>query len=257
MPAVPPSRKQAVASASSGTVLSRYWWIGAIAVFGAGVLVGRLSGGDGQVHMFSGDDRSSALQQEQLARFQAEDRANRAEETLVRLEKEERERLKTERLAMEEKSSHPVQEPAGKEERDLFEDPSVVGRPAGDFIDSTVAVASSPAGSGGLGSGDAREWRSKYRYAAIKYNRLVGNYDRLQKKYMELTGADGGKNGIVTGNMFYRVLRRSTKEELNRVNKELNGGVSTRRVRDVRSHIEALEEREKWLRNKAGELGIE
>ncbi len=244
---------------SAGAGWRWVWPILVVTVFGMGVVTGRLSRNDVTGTEGAGETFSEALEQERLTRFSAEDRAERAEKTLLKLEQMERERLAAENLALagqrDKAAAGGADVPDDRKMGDDHEmlDPTVVGRPLGDVMD---AVGEAPPESP-LGSGDAREWRSKYRYAALKYNRLVSNYDRLQKKYIELTGADGGRNGIVTGSMFYKVLRRSTREELDRVRKELNGGVSTRRVRDVQSHLDALNEREAWLKRKAREMGIE
>ncbi len=222
--------------------------------------------GPGASPLSDGRAPAGSLEEERLVRLSAEERAERAEATLMKLEQQERDRLETERLNLAERQDQFVatgDDKASSATSGMMLDPTVVGRPTGDMmkalgVDDGVGEASPGSqASPPLGSGDAREWRSKYRYAALKYNRLVSNYDRLQKKYMEMTGADGGKNGIVTGSMFYKLLRRSTREELDRVRKELNGGVSTRRVREVQFHIEALEERESWLKRKAHEMGIE
>lgn len=104
---------------------------------------------------------------------------------------------------------------------------------------------------------DARDWESRYKYAALKYNRLVADYGRLQKKYILLTGADGGANGIVTGAQLYQSLRESTRQEINSIGETIRKGVRTGKKRQLELHVKELEERERWLRETARRFGIE
>lgn len=107
------------------------------------------------------------------------------------------------------------------------------------------------------GSDDVDNWESRYKYAVYKYNVLVGNYDRLQKKYIFLTGADGGSKGIVTGAQFYRQLQDSTKTEINSISQTIRKGVRTGEKKELELQRDGLEERERWLRSSARKAGIE
>lgn len=104
---------------------------------------------------------------------------------------------------------------------------------------------------------EARDWESRYKYAAYKYNKLVSDYDKLQKKYIVLTGADGGSKGIVTGAQFYQSLKESNKQEINDVWNTIRKGVRTGKKKELELHQKELEDRERWIRSMARRYGIE
>ncbi len=103
---------------------------------------------------------------------------------------------------------------------------------------------------------EARDWESRFKYAAYKYNKLIQDYDRLQKRYIELVGFDGGKNGIVTGAELYKALKASNDRDLKSLDDLYRGGIKTSKMKEWELHKKELEGRGQWIKETAKALGI-
>ncbi len=95
---------------------------------------------------------------------------------------------------------------------------------------------------------NAEEWKNRYDYAAMKYNRLVGDYTKLRNKYKELVGVSEGKGGVITGLQFYQYLLADNREKLDEINKKIRRGVRTSELKEVQAHKAELESRDWWIR---------
>lgn len=104
---------------------------------------------------------------------------------------------------------------------------------------------------------EAREWKSRYRYAAIKFNKLASDYAKLHKKYIELTGAGGATKGLITGEQFYRFLRGENKEKLDRCWDEKKKSLRLWERKRVEEDERIYTDRDSWLRRMAIRIGIE
>ena len=134
-------------------------------------------------------------------------------------------------------------------------------------VNSSNSISSNPVGSGngvddlkktsGLISQEAKEWKSRYRYAAIKFNRLTANYAQLHKKYLSLTGAGGATKGVITGEQFYRLLRNENKVMRDRCWEEKKKSLRLPDRKKVEEDERLYTDRDSWLRNMAIRIGIE
>ncbi len=105
---------------------------------------------------------------------------------------------------------------------------------------------------------DAKEWRDRYRYAALQYNKVVADYNRLRKEYLKVMGKAGSRGGkLVTGAQFYQVLQKDTKAEIDRLdNKYRQGGLRHAELRELEQERDAMRQRKIWLKNMADKYRV-
>lgn len=104
---------------------------------------------------------------------------------------------------------------------------------------------------------EAKEWKSRYRYAAMRFNKLATDYSQLYKRYIELTGAGGATKGIVTGAQFYRFLRKENKQKLDHCWEEKKKGLRLHERQELERDERVYADRDSWLRRMAIRIGIE
>ena len=112
-----------------------------------------------------------------------------------------------------------------------------------------------PLSSGGLASPD---WKERYQYAALKYNQVVEDYNRLKKLYMNLVGRSGAAGGLVTGAQFYKALRKDTRAEARKLDERyMKGGMRGSELRELERSRDEMRHRDWWLKKMARQFQID
>lgn len=98
----------------------------------------------------------------------------------------------------------------------------------------------------------AEDWRERYNYAALKYNRIVEDYSKLRKQYLGLVGRAGKSGKLVTASQFYQILREDTKLEQRQLDAKFSkGGLRAAEYRELENKREELRHRDWWLKKMA------
>ncbi len=98
----------------------------------------------------------------------------------------------------------------------------------------------------------AEDWRERYNYAALKYNRIVEDYAKLRKQYLNLVGRAGKSGKLVTASQFYQILRQDIKVEQRQLdNKFSKGGLRAAEYRELENKRDELRHRDWWLKKMA------
>lgn len=93
------------------------------------------------------------------------------------------------------------------------------------------------------------DWKERYQYAALKYNRVVEDYNRLRKLYMNLVGQGGAASGLVTGAQFYKALRKDTRVEARKLDERyMKGGLRGSELRELERSRDEMRHRDWWLK---------
>lgn len=99
------------------------------------------------------------------------------------------------------------------------------------------------------------DWKERYQYAAMKYNRVVEDYNRLRKLYGNLAGKGGG---AVTGGQFYRALRKDTRAEARKLDERyMRGGLRGSELRELERSRDEMRHRDWWLKKMARQFQID
>lgn len=102
------------------------------------------------------------------------------------------------------------------------------------------------------------DWKERYQYAALKYNRVVEDYNKLRKLYMKLVGKSGGAGGVVTGAQFYRALRQDTRAEARKLDERyMRGGMRAAELRELERSRDEMRHRDWWLKKMANQFRID
>lgn len=102
------------------------------------------------------------------------------------------------------------------------------------------------------------DWKERYQYAALKYNRVVEDYNRLRKLYMNLVGQGGAATGLVTGAQFYRALRKDTRVEARKLDERyMRGGLRGSELRELERSRDEMRHRDWWLKKMARQFRID
>lgn len=102
------------------------------------------------------------------------------------------------------------------------------------------------------------DWKERYQYAALKYNRVVEDYNRLRKLYMGMVGKSGADGVLVTGAQFYKALRKNTREEMRKLDERyMKGGLRGSELRELENSRDEMRHRDWWLKKMARQFRIE
>ena len=102
------------------------------------------------------------------------------------------------------------------------------------------------------------DWKERYQYAALKYNRGVEDYNRLRKLYMGMVGKSGADGVLVTGAQFYKALRKNTREEMRKLDERyMKGGLRGSELRELGNSRDEMRHRDWWLKKMARQFRIE
>lgn len=102
------------------------------------------------------------------------------------------------------------------------------------------------------------DWKERYQYAALKYNRVVEDYNRLRKLYMNLVGQGGAASGLVTGAQFYKALRKDTRVEARKLDERyMKGGLRGSELRELERSRDEMRHRDWWLKKMARQFQID
>lgn len=102
------------------------------------------------------------------------------------------------------------------------------------------------------------DWKERYQYAALKYNRVVEDYNRLRKLYMNLVGQGGAATGLVTGAQFYKALRKDTRAEARKLDEQyMKGGLRGSELRELERSRDEMRHRDWWLKKMARQFRID
>lgn len=102
------------------------------------------------------------------------------------------------------------------------------------------------------------DWKERYQYAALKYNRVVEDYNRLRKIYMNLVGQGGAASGLVTGTQFYKALRKDTRAEARKLDERyMRGGLRGSELRELERSRDEMRHRDWWLKKMARQFQID
>lgn len=102
------------------------------------------------------------------------------------------------------------------------------------------------------------DWKERYQYAALKYNRVVKDYNRLRKLYMNLVGQGGAATGLVTGAQFYKALRKDTRAEARKLDERyMRGGLRGSELRELERSRDEMRHRDWWLKKMARQFRID
>lgn len=98
----------------------------------------------------------------------------------------------------------------------------------------------------------AEDWRERYNYAALKYNRIVEDYAKLRKQYLNLVGRAGKSGKLVTASQFYQILRQDIKLEQRQLDAKFSkGGLRASEYRELENKRDELRHRDWWLKKMA------
>ena len=104
----------------------------------------------------------------------------------------------------------------------------------------------------------AEDWKERYQYAALQYNRVVEDYNRLRKLYMNLVGRSGAAGGLVTGAQFYKALRKDTRMEARKLDERyMKGGLRGSELRELERSRDEMRHRDWWLKKMAHQFQID
>ena len=104
----------------------------------------------------------------------------------------------------------------------------------------------------------AEDWKERYQYAALQYNRVVEDYNRLRKLYMNLVGRSGAAGGLVTGAQFYKALRKDTRAEARKLDERyMKGGMRGSELRELERSRDEMRHRDWWLKKMARQFQID
>lgn len=93
------------------------------------------------------------------------------------------------------------------------------------------------------------DWKERYQYAALKYNQVVEDYNRLKKLYLNLVGRSGAAGGLVTGAQFYKALRKDTRAEARKLDERyMKGGMRGSELRELERSRDEMRHRDWWLK---------
>lgn len=102
------------------------------------------------------------------------------------------------------------------------------------------------------------DWKERYQYAALKYNQVVEDYNRLKKLYMNLVGRSGAAGGLVTGAQFYKALRKDTRAEARKLDERyMKGGMRGSELRELERSRDEMRHRDWWLKKMARQFQID
>lgn len=102
------------------------------------------------------------------------------------------------------------------------------------------------------------DWKERYQYAALKYNRVVEDYNKLRKLYTHLAGKGGTSGGVVTGAQFYRALRKDTRVEARKLDERyMRGGLRGSELRELERDRDEMRHRDWWLKKMARQFQID
>ncbi|WP_343014991.1 hypothetical protein [Akkermansia muciniphila] len=102
------------------------------------------------------------------------------------------------------------------------------------------------------------DWKERYQYAALKYNQVVEDYNRLKKLYMNLVGRSGAAGGLVTGAQFYKALRKDTRAEARKLDEcYMKGGMRGSELRELERSRDEMRHRDWWLKKMARQFQID
>lgn len=102
------------------------------------------------------------------------------------------------------------------------------------------------------------DWKERYQYAALKYNRVVEDYNRLRKLYMNMVGKGGADGVLVTGAQFYKALRKNTRDEMRKLDERyMKGGLSGSELRKLENSRDEMRHRDWWLKKMARQFRID
>ena len=102
------------------------------------------------------------------------------------------------------------------------------------------------------------DWKERDRYAALQYNRVVEDYNRLRKLYMNLVGRSGAAGGLVTGAQFYKALRKDTRAEARKLDERyMKGGMRGSELRELERSRDEMRHRDWWLKKMARQFQID
>lgn len=103
-----------------------------------------------------------------------------------------------------------------------------------------------------------QDWKERYQYAALKYNRVVEDYNKLRKLYTHLAGKGGPSGGVVTGAQFYRALRKDTRVEARKLDERyMRGGLRGSELRELERDRDEMRHRDWWLKKMAHQFQID
>lgn len=102
------------------------------------------------------------------------------------------------------------------------------------------------------------DWKERYRYAALKYNQVVEDYNKLRKLYRELVGRGDAAGGVVTGAQFYKALRNDTRLEARKLDERyMKGGLRGSELRELERSRDEMRHRDWWLKKMAHRFKID
>lgn len=102
------------------------------------------------------------------------------------------------------------------------------------------------------------DWKERYQYAALKYNRVVADYNKLRSLYMDMTGRGGAADGLlVTGAQFYRALRHDTRVEMRKLDEKYSQGLRSSELKEVERGRDEMRHRDWWLKKMANKFKID
>ena len=102
------------------------------------------------------------------------------------------------------------------------------------------------------------DWKERYQYAALKYNQVVEDYNRLKKLYMNLVGRSGAAGALVTGAQFYKALRKDTRAEARKLDERyMKGGMRGSELRELERSRDEMRHRDWWLKKMARQFQID
>ena len=95
---------------------------------------------------------------------------------------------------------------------------------------------------------DAAGWKNRYEYAAIKYNKIVDDYNKLRNQYFKLVGGKNGKVPTATGVQVIRAMFEDNKAKIEELNEKIKRGGALSGMNRLRKERDELQDREMWLR---------
>lgn len=109
-----------------------------------------------------------------------------------------------------------------------------------------------------LANPGAEDWKERYQYAALKYNRVVEDYNRLRKLYMNMVGKSTATGGLVTATQFYKALRQDTRVEIRKLDERyMRGGLRGRELGELERSRDEMRHRDWWLKKMANQFRID
>lgn len=112
-----------------------------------------------------------------------------------------------------------------------------------------------PQGSGTdrLANPGEQDWKERYQYAALKYNKVVKDYNKLRQLYTEMVG----KGAPMTGVQLYWALRQDTRTEIRKLDEQYMQGLKSWQLKEVERGREEMRHRDWWLKKMGNKFKLD